>query len=550
MLRDPVLCPVPARKAAPLRMESLRLDPGAHPYFGEGHVAGAVDPMWWRIAPWAAPVSSQSLSAIEGRDLPSIVMQVASPHLPPGKRLELAAEWLGHPPGLTPRIDRETGEIHYGPPLARLADPSWLRRVARKQWTRDHSHRARLAHPTKTEWCTSVDLAMRGAARERHARFTESMEMVADGATCRIPSRDDADHAKYAQLMAVCAGIAQIAAEAGMRPYLITITLPSQWHPTTTARGGGRRRNPASNQSRPSDGHAALMVQWQRFRAATDRRDIETEWVRAVQPHIDGCAHWHLVLWSRGDHWATIRKLLVRYFVDQMPDATGALTHHRLRIDRIRGGHAGAVAYVSRTLAYIGRATVGGSGSGTDRQKRDAAEAEATAGWASTDSIRRFSTSLTRTTVWRMLRRADVSVPAEWQAAQDAARDGRYADFLRTGGGIRAAYEDGKSRHGDPIQRLVGLRIVARPGTAETIIRPSRQWSMRRRAVAPRDASAAPWSFAVTVRSEGAAPAKIEEIDSKERAENDIGAQIRAGLGSTAGVRGPPARPKAITERM
>lgn len=494
-------------------MKDVRLDAGARPYPDLDYLAN-IAPHWWRIARWAAPVSSLQMRAIEGRFLANLVLTVAPPDLTPAQRLERASRWLGNPRGLDPRIDRETGQIHYDPCLARLSDPSWLRRVARRQWRRDRSHRQRIAHPTKTEWCTSVDAAMHSEDQARHAGMTETMEMVAsDGATCRIPSRDKSDKARYAQLLAICKGIAEISRDAGLQPALVTITLPSQWHSVTTARGG-RRPNPAWNKSSPSKANKVLQRQWARFRSAISRRGIRNEWVRAVQAHKDCSPHWHLVMWASPNAWPMISELMRRYFVDDLPDDTGATTDHRLEIKSIQGGHAGAVAYLSRTIAYIGRATVG-VGCNVDSNKKDAAEAEATAAWASTNSIRRFSTSLTRATVWRMLRRADVRVPPELQEAQEAAREGRYADFHRASVGCSPAYEAATSRHGDATHRLIGVRFAKRTGAPETVIRPSTRWIMRRRAVpASRAANAAPWSFPTTVRKHEREASKFVQIRS------------------------------------
>lgn len=87
--------------------------------------------------------------------------------------------------------------------------------------------------------------------------------------------------------------IAAAAQEHDLRRFF-TLTLPSEWHPTTT-RGGERRPNPAWNGRPVKDAYAELSAAWHRFQKKVARynggRKLAYGLVR--EPHKDGTPHFH-----------------------------------------------------------------------------------------------------------------------------------------------------------------------------------------------------------------------------------------------------------------
>lgn len=367
----------------------------------------------------------------------------------------------------------------------RVTDPGWWRRHLRGEirW-RTEAVWATIA-PAGIRWVCPDGLAEHRDTRRAQATWLAAHQMVpGDGGEPVGLDKlaEGRDRRRYAELLARSAGIAENAEDAGMQPRLLTITVPSRMHPTTSA-GGRRRPNPRYDGTTVRAAHRWAMDGWARWRTALDRRDIDIQWAIGAQPHRDGCPHYHAVVWARPDDWGEVERLAERYWWRCEPDAH-ATVDRRIDIRPCHGGPAGAVAYLSRMIAYIAR-HVDDSPDAPDAT----AEAEATTAWASAHRIRRYRTSETHATVWRLLRRGDVDVAplgADAVAAQAAARGDRdagrrpdYAEFVRRvrAAGIRPAYRTARGRYGDPCHRLVGVQAD------RVVVVPSRTWTIQRKSL-------------------------------------------------------------------
>ena len=273
-----------------------------------------------------------------------------------------------------------------------------------------------------------------------------------EGTIIQMPGPEQTMKKQRAALIAAAVGFETLARQAGMKARLITLTLDSPWHPTTTI-GGTRRRNPKYNGATPADGHAELTRRWAAMRKDLSRAKIKNFWIVGAQPHEDQTPHWHVTLWAAPDKWDDITKLFIKHFRD-------GDNQHQVDIRSITSDAMGAASYAIRQIAYITRQTdlTGGN-------EEDQSEALAASAWAAAWGIRRFRTSVRHATTWKLLRSTEIAEQAHEFSdlagdAADAAQQGNFADFYRAvkNERIKPLYRPTTNRYREPSRKVVGLR--------------------------------------------------------------------------------------------
>ncbi|GGX55521.1 hypothetical protein GCM10007392_24010 [Saccharospirillum salsuginis] len=183
----------------------------------------------------------------------------------------------------------------------------------------------------------------------------------------------------------------------GYSGLFVTLTLPSEYH-ASYKKG---HRNPRFNGSTPKDGNDHLMKLWAQIRAKLHRDNLRPFGLRVVEPHHDGCPHWHLMLFTPTGTETAIKHVFEHYTLKD--SARADLLKHRLKIvdiDPARGSAAGYVAkYVSKNIdgAHLNTDQTGQPLKDTPTRIR---------AWASTWRIRQFQFMGTPPVgVWRELRR-------------------------------------------------------------------------------------------------------------------------------------------------
>jgi len=241
--------------------------------------------------------------------------------------------------------------------IARVKDPLWWRRQIRKRLRRARENAWITAAPTKIKYCSAdglVESHLQNLAEE--AWRGEHCAISNDGIAVDIPSTEKSTKMRYAEMHARTNGLAKLAQDAGLSPRFVTITCPAYMHPTTTA-GGPRHKNDGWDGTGPGEAKGHLLGQWSKFRAWMKRRDIQTFWVRVLEPHTDSTPHMHIAMWAAEDEWDNIEKALRRYYLDKFaPDEPNAAIR-RVSVERLRCGHKGAISYA---LKYAMKHTTGG----------------------------------------------------------------------------------------------------------------------------------------------------------------------------------------------
>ena len=247
---------------------------------------------------------------------------------------------------------------------------------------------------------------------------------------------------RAAELITRVKGCAEYAEGRGLVGVLVTLTAPGSMHVISGDRWDG---------SSPVDVQARLARNWARFRAMVWR-----DWnaadrpfgVRVVEPHRDGCPHWHMVLFLPAGRVDALRDGLMRYYLGPGPHRPADLAH-RVKVDLVTGGADGAVAYV---IKYVVKHTgsVGGRevrALAGDDEIPDAKTADTMAVnvWASIWGMRTWqAVGGPPVTVWRALRRVEglgsdgyVAPVGPLGAAIIAADCGEWSEYVRVQGVAR-----------------------------------------------------------------------------------------------------------------
>jgi hypothetical protein len=355
------------------------------------------------------------------------------------RALTYAQNKLGH------KIQGDTRQSQ----LARIQDPAYWRREIRKAlrpW-RELWHLA-LA-PERLKYASPEAVAEYRSMQLNGKKWAETHEMTApDGRTCPLPTPAETAKNRYAQLVAMTKGIETMAGEAGMTAHIATISLDTQYHSAKDKFKNGPRipntkYDPALT---PREGQAFLNERWKLYRAALGDNEISTHWVLGVQPNKDETPHWHLVIWCKNEHKEQAETLLYDYFkTNDSKEKKGDGSVRYVQVDwQETKSETGSSSYAMRMLAYITRQTAEQNDTAPDdekkkkRQEADVAEAEAASAWASTWGIRRYRTSHTGATLWKMSRNpaCHPALPTQQdtkplEEIREAAQEGDFATFYK-----------------------------------------------------------------------------------------------------------------------
>ena len=234
---------------------------------------------------------------------------------------------------------------------------------------------------------------------------TETGEAIPLAKVARQPRQ------RRAELHVVTRGMIDYEIAQGRWPYFVTLTLLASWHPSPKL---GRAK---WDSSLPVAGKRELRHRWTLARARAKKAGIDLVGGRFVEPHSDGCVHWHLIQFMRDDEVQRVTDILTAVFGDLGP----AVCIERARSDE------GAVKYCmaySATTAVCGAGKIGQHITGDDLSGVDS--------WRATWGIRGWQLFglKGRLGVWRECRRTlPINAPPELHALAAHARKGDVRAF-------------------------------------------------------------------------------------------------------------------------
>ena len=221
--------------------------------------------------------------------------------------------------------------------MARLDDARYWRRAIRVRLMREREHffmRLKLVGVRAEAYVSDLQLTTRLGQLKRQQEWMkqtvlvprylppsqQDKDLMTLDKVCKTPSH------RFNKLYAFVKAMDEIAQEEGLAAGMLTLTLEPEWHP-----------NPSHGKScwngrSPREAHASLAKRWQSILRDLHRYGIGLSGLRVVEPHRDGCPHWHLWLLYTPKHQQRILEVIMRYFPNKL----------RLRLPTKKGEKTGS----------------------------------------------------------------------------------------------------------------------------------------------------------------------------------------------------------------
>ena len=341
-----------------------------------------------------------------------------------------------------------------GPTIAscirKMMSPRWWRGVGRRAHMRRWELEAIRAGGVNSKAASCASdwaVAFLEQRRKACAGFLESLVAINEDdeeiSLADVSKATNANPAiRRAELMARVKGMEVTAEQHGDRPYFVTLTLASRYHPWLSAGGRNKAYDGAST---PRTAQAVLCEQWNRIRAVLNYHEVRWYGLRVAEPHHDATPHWHLLLFIAPDHVGLVLKAIRAEALKESPDEPGA-KKRRVTIKRIRPGDGTPTGYVSKYISkgvdgfgLTSAATRGDDGQLTLAGFDTVQHAQRVTAWARIWGIRQFQFCGTPPqTVARELRRIreeQMALPLI-EPARVAADAGDYAAYYAASGGM------------------------------------------------------------------------------------------------------------------
>jgi len=182
-------------------------------------------------------------------------------------------------------------------------------------------------------------------------------------------------------LMSAIRGIEKYAEATEKSALFLTLTCPSRMH----SRHQNGEANPKFDGTSPRSAQAYLNSVWKKAKRSLSHKNIDFFGLRTVEPHHDGCPHWHLLVFLKKCDQEEFLSIFKDYALRDSPLELGA-QEHRFNAKQIDPNKGSAVGYISK---YVSK-SVDGFGLDPKNQTSAALNAERTVAWSRTWGIRQF----------------------------------------------------------------------------------------------------------------------------------------------------------------
>lgn len=293
----------------------------------------------------------------------------------------------------------------------RACNEIWWRRTLRRRALREIENVARdltLVHKYGQAYCSDYTL------KRRRQRDEDNAEILRNTVAY---DEDDMDNwfslyelsnksvsnpdIRRAEMFVRLKGFENIAKASGHVAMFYTPTCPSRFHSVSN----GQVNQAWVDAGRPTtrDAHNYMTGMFEDFRKSLDKAEIKVYGLRVVEPHADGCPHWHVLFFMEERHRKTVTRLFRKSAMADTPNEAGA-KKYRFKSEAIDWEKGSAVGYVAKYLSKNIDGQHIQADVATELDGISAAERVVT--WARVNGIRQFQfIGGPSVTVWREMRR-------------------------------------------------------------------------------------------------------------------------------------------------
>ncbi|MBV1907652.1 MAG: replication endonuclease [Pseudomonadales bacterium] len=358
--------------------------------------------------------------------------------------------------------------------LARSRDWHHWRRELRKLVGRHRDQLMRhlgFVHKQKQIYCSDEALRFQQHRQKSNKALLESLLAVSDSGDeltlADIQAASLANPAlRRAELLARIRGFERWADEHGDQALFVTQTAPSKYHSRYADSG---RSVAQYNGADPRDVQKNFNKKWARMRAKFKRESLNVYGIRIVEPHHDGCPHWHLLLFIPDGLEALqrVQQIMREEALAEDPPKKQD-EEKRIKFEVIDRTKGTATAYL---IKYVSK-SIDGHGMENDLHGISASKAaQRIVAWARTWGIRQFqSIGGPSVTVWREYRRLRSEPMAPHNEVWVMADAGDWCGFMHQMGGAVPG------RLGQAAKLIRGMRMSYLTGECSS---PVNQWGER-----------------------------------------------------------------------
>lgn len=275
--------------------------------------------------------------------------------------------------------------------LNRMRDSAWWRRSLRKRRrsVEHHAIRSGHVHRLASSYVSPQALERHDLARRRLDAWLTSHDLL-NLETGELIPLDEAVGNSLANpanrrmaMMARIKGIESNARKAGQEALFLTITAPSRMHAMHQAGVANEKYSGAS----PREVQAYLNGVWRRAMRRLQHGGLGVSGMRTVEPHHDGCPHWHVLMFVAPAQADAILAILRACALADSPQERGAALH-RFRVERIDPAKGSALGYIAK---YVSK-SIDGEAVDTDIETGEggATASRRIVAWARLWGIRQF----------------------------------------------------------------------------------------------------------------------------------------------------------------
>ena len=246
-------------------------------------------------------------------DVRALALEYAQRRLPATEKVVWAEKVLRSPiPGDSPATQ-----------MARVNDARFWRRAIRVLLLREREHfflRLRLIGKSGEPYVSDTQLTSRLAQLKRQKEWMKQTVLVprylesgeAADKLLTLAQVASSPRTRFAKLYTFVKAMDEIATEQGLSTGMLTLTLEPEWHPNPS------HGESSWNGATPREAHQSMAVRWQSVLRDLDRLGVGVSGLRVVEPHKDGCPHWHLWLLYQPDTEQRILQTVMRYFPNKL----------------------------------------------------------------------------------------------------------------------------------------------------------------------------------------------------------------------------------------
>ncbi|MDF5959084.1 replication endonuclease [Pseudomonas aeruginosa] len=191
-----------------------------------------------------------------------------------------------------------------------------LIKVANEERINEEAKKGQVGGKTMQPYCSDRTLEFRKRQEEASHKSLEKIYVKRKSSDHIITLAEIAkkqELRKFNHLFHVSKNIQAMADDLGFKGYFVTFTAPGNYHPNPTK---GKR---SYNQDSLRNAHTYLQDHWKLIRARLAKADVPLSistlfGMRFVEVHKDGCAHWHLLIFTNRKNFSIFRELANEFF--------------------------------------------------------------------------------------------------------------------------------------------------------------------------------------------------------------------------------------------